>query len=627
MKTNRIKHQLDRKPLSSEEINELQDFNQVLNQSSGSGNSGAKGGYKSMLYIAGVAAIALLSWGVYSLATQDDFRQVEKNNPETMPRTQEVAEDLVSTPLVKPPVAQWDIPFSNYTLSADQGGQILHGQTVIDVPPQCLIDKEGNSVHGNVDYKYREFHDGIDFILSGIPMNYDSAGTSYHFRSAGMCELRAYQNGEELKLAPGKQIKMDMISYADGTYNLYKLDEDSARAWVPKGHTLARRVPQSDSTPTIQQPADQNELLGSTEVVKMPVQEGHVARTTIEQNKEVQAAVQKTEELKKTKPVEPRKENKNRPQLKLEVLETEFPELASFTNVTFEVAPEDTEFKPAYFDITWEDIKLERYKDERFKMVLSRYVNKNNRMVLEKVNLIVMAVIPEKDYPAAKAKYDSLMKEYNSKLEKRKADEAAAREAARKAAIEEAKRQQEEARKQAEAFQKQMQIARKAAKEDAEKQAEVNARLAQESMRKFVLNNAQNKEHKNARDFAASSYFELKRSFAIDDFGIWNSDNPVRIAGNVQNFEMTYNMDSKPNVSIYHQVINNRELMSNYSTSIKFNPKDENLLFAILPDGKLAYNVSEEWEQNKKTIHFEVSDKEFRSADEVKNYLKGLKPN
>ncbi len=140
MKTNRINHQLDRKPLSSEEINELQDFNQVLNQSNGSGNSGAKGGYKSMLYIAGVAAIALLSWGIYSLATQDDFRQVEKNNPETMPRTQEVAEDLVSTPLVKPPVAQWDIPFSNYTLSADQGGQILHGQTVIDVPDAVHVE-------------------------------------------------------------------------------------------------------------------------------------------------------------------------------------------------------------------------------------------------------------------------------------------------------------------------------------------------------------------------------------------------------------------------------------------------------------------------------------------------------
>ncbi|TNE81266.1 MAG: hypothetical protein EP332_03870 [Bacteroidetes bacterium] len=597
MKTNRIKHQLDRKPLSSEEINELQDFSQVLNQSSGSSNTGSKGGYKSMLYIAGVAAIALLSWGVYSLATQDDFRQVEKNNPETMPRTQEVAEDLVSTPLVKPPVAQWDIPFSNYTLSAENGGQILHGQTVIDVPPQCLIDKEGNSVQGNVDYKYREFHDGIDFMLSGIPMNYDSAGTSYHFRSAGMCELRAYQNGEELKLAPGKQIKMDMISYADGTYNLYKLDEDSARAWVPKGNTLARRVPQSDSMPSILTDEDRVSESGIDQIETIPhrVQTSEVA-VNFEQSPQVIAAVQKTEELKKTKPVEPRKENKNRPQLTIEVIESEFPELASFTNVTFEVAPEDTEFKPAYFDITWEDIKLERYKDERFKMVLSRYVTKNNRQVLEKISLIVIAVIPEKDYPSVKAKYDSLMKEYNSKLEKRKADEAAAREAAKKAAIEEAKRQQEEARKRAEAFQKQLQKDKSG-------------------------------KYGSAKAFAQMAYVDLKRSFSIDGFGVWNSDNPVRISGEAHTFEMTYNLDSQPYVTIWHQVINERELMSNYSNKIKYNPRHENLLFAILTDGRLAYNLTEEWEPNQKTIHFQVSDQEFRSADEVKKYLKELKPN
>lgn len=45
-----------------------------------------------------------------------------------------------------------------------------------------------------VKITYREFADPIDFFVSGIPMEYDSAGRKYNFESSGMCEINAYKD-------------------------------------------------------------------------------------------------------------------------------------------------------------------------------------------------------------------------------------------------------------------------------------------------------------------------------------------------------------------------------------------------------------------------------------------------
>jgi len=41
-------------------------------------------------------------------------------------------------------------------------------------------------------------------------MTYDSAGTKYHFESAGMFEIDGTKNGEKIFIAEGKEIAVDM---------------------------------------------------------------------------------------------------------------------------------------------------------------------------------------------------------------------------------------------------------------------------------------------------------------------------------------------------------------------------------------------------------------------------------
>src|SRR5687767_3761394 len=108
MKTNG-KHTIDRKPMSSEEINRMMDFDAVLKGASAGGPKGGsgKGGFGNGWYIAGGALLILAGLAAWMLVPFDKeaiSRQVEQNIPETMPRTQEDSEDLVRAPLVRLPV-------------------------------------------------------------------------------------------------------------------------------------------------------------------------------------------------------------------------------------------------------------------------------------------------------------------------------------------------------------------------------------------------------------------------------------------------------------------------------------------------------------------------------------------
>ena len=103
------------------------------------------------------------------------------------------------------------------------GGRIeAPSGTVIQIPADAFVDADGNPVTGNVVIDYREFRDPIDFILSGIPMTYDSGGVNNTFLSAGMFELNASANGKEVFLAKDKTIDMEFASTdSSNTFNFY----------------------------------------------------------------------------------------------------------------------------------------------------------------------------------------------------------------------------------------------------------------------------------------------------------------------------------------------------------------------------------------------------------------------
>ncbi|MFT5512374.1 MAG: hypothetical protein ACI8SE_000772 [Bacteroidia bacterium] len=78
--------------------------------------------------------------------------------------------------------------------------------TTVSIPANAVVDMDGLPVKGNYNLEYTEFRDHADIVYSGIPMTYSNAGTEYNFSSVGMYEVRANQNGKELKLAKPIQI-------------------------------------------------------------------------------------------------------------------------------------------------------------------------------------------------------------------------------------------------------------------------------------------------------------------------------------------------------------------------------------------------------------------------------------
>ncbi len=73
-------------------------------------------------------------------------------------------------------------------------GSILH------VPANCVIYKNGKPVVGSYDLEYTEYRNAAEIAFSGLPMTYSDQQENYNFNSMGMYEIRGSQNGIELEL-------------------------------------------------------------------------------------------------------------------------------------------------------------------------------------------------------------------------------------------------------------------------------------------------------------------------------------------------------------------------------------------------------------------------------------------
>ena len=138
------------------------------------------------------------------------------------------------TSTVQPPIENEAPVFSNYTVKTETSSVLEYDSgTRIKVPSNAFIDKNGNLVKGKVDIKFREFTNPIDIYLSGIPMTVEQGNQKEFFQSAGMVEIRASQNGEEVFPNPdGEMIKIEITSSQLGNnFQLYNLDESTGE-WI-----------------------------------------------------------------------------------------------------------------------------------------------------------------------------------------------------------------------------------------------------------------------------------------------------------------------------------------------------------------------------------------------------------
>jgi hypothetical protein len=116
----------------------------------------------------------------------------------------------------------------------------------VTLPPTAFVDKNGETIKGDVKVNYREFHNSAEIMVSGIPMNFKNEdGTYENFESAGMFEITADHGGEEVKLAKGKQITCETVTHeTDENYNFYHFDGEGKQWQEVEGQNKSVQKPE-----------------------------------------------------------------------------------------------------------------------------------------------------------------------------------------------------------------------------------------------------------------------------------------------------------------------------------------------------------------------------------------------
>lgn len=128
--------------------------------------------------------------------------------------------------IVKP--TERKVPFDTNEFSVEEGF-VYEGKfgTEVTVPANAFVNKKGEPVSGQVEFRVREFHGLKDIFLSGITMQ--SREGDEVMKSGGMIELRAFQGEDTLELAKGKELDVNLAftGEPDENYSLFYLENDN----------------------------------------------------------------------------------------------------------------------------------------------------------------------------------------------------------------------------------------------------------------------------------------------------------------------------------------------------------------------------------------------------------------
>src|SRR6478735_2743606 len=135
-----------------------------------------------------------------------------------------IPEHLVS---IEAPFKNVTVELNSFTINPAEDKVIrLADGSSLDIPANAFVDKSGNLVTTPVTLTYKEYDDPAEIITSGIPMTCeDKDGKVQQFESGGMFELRGTANGQDVSIAPNKNIGVNMATNIEGDYDFFYLEE------------------------------------------------------------------------------------------------------------------------------------------------------------------------------------------------------------------------------------------------------------------------------------------------------------------------------------------------------------------------------------------------------------------
>lgn len=365
----------NRKPLSDEEVQKAENFDDVLSRL-----ESPKGNFfqKNWPYIASVIVLGIISVFMSGGPEKKGTITSEKKQFE-----------LIT------PINELNILNTEHKVIAEEPGQIVtETGTIIKYPKNAFLDVAGNPVKGEIEILFREFHDVIEIFASGIPMEYDSASNKYHFESAGMFEIKGMQNGIPLTINPEFPLVVELSSKQHGDYfNLYKLDEKGKWNYIEKDTAKGVYTQQIDSIGLAQLPQRIKTLEKN-------------AKQTLKAHKKADKSFNKL--LKENNIYQPSKVNNELYSIQLKSDKNEFPELVPFKNILFEITEDNVDFTPELANKDWDDIQLKRKNKSEYLLIMFDDLKKHT--------FIVRPVISASNLEGANNVFDNLLSSYDDKL-------------------------------------------------------------------------------------------------------------------------------------------------------------------------------------------------------------------
>ncbi len=317
---------------------------------------------------------------------------------------------------VNPPIESIAPDYASFAVDASQGGvyEYQSGSRLV-VPRAAFVNDRGRAVTGEVNIHYREMHDFVDFFLGGIPMVYDSAGVRYNLESAGMIEIYAEQDGQKVRMAPGKSIDVELVSVIDvpninvpPRYNIYRLDT-AARNWV---YTNVDRIQ-----------IIEDEVLEQGDPRYPFKRELAAAIAEIDAGIEAELAAFERRDPPPAKPTAPKPADGEAPTLELDPGEFDdeqvvysggaraaIRQLRSLAgNIIWQVSPESPPYDERAFNVQWQEIRFHRVDDWTYELQL---VHSDNT-----VELIINPVLTDGALDAAMESYERALAQYQNDLE------------------------------------------------------------------------------------------------------------------------------------------------------------------------------------------------------------------
>ena len=553
---------------------------------------------------------------------------------------------LSNQPYVNPPIESVAQKGERVTVNANEGGvyQFPSGSRMV-VPRSAFANSYGALIDGEVEVHFKEYHDYVDFFLSGIPMEIDVDGKAGVLESAGMIEVYATQDGERLSMLPEKPIDIELksrISFSGKTppaFNIYYLDE-TKREWKLEGKDELEVIPVEEVDYSVKSirvigdpddPSFKGEVTYDTtyntswfyhpdtySMFRSPTgqfsgfnkdgdtlwsytNEQMKAFETIKDEKDAfdkklkrQLALVETEIERLIKPIEPEKHDGSSMTFELDYI-NQYTNDKPYEGTIFQLNKQElvvdafdsnTEDRLTKIAQTvWEKQNLRRLSKTDFELTLS---NKNQVEVLR-----VKPVLIGRDYDNALQSFENELVIYNQKVAQREIDIAAKKEVIR----------------QRMAIEKEY-----ADKSFAEKIAALKAKghasyATNEIVKRTILN-----------------------KFQINRFGTWNCDRPrppylATLDGTFQDQhfhkyqdKMVYHTDKSQNTV-------RRFYLKDIAKNIQFNEDSENLLWLVTEENKLAVFTPDyfnriQQKNGKYAFEMDLNEKVIDSEADVRAILK-----